>query len=59
MKDRAGRGPDPNLAEAVLDRGLSVKTTTGTVLILTPPLVVSEAQMMDAPAILDEAIAAG
>ena len=50
-------------AEAVLyralDRGLSFKTTMGNVLTLTPPLTVSEAEMISALDILEEAIAAG
>ena len=63
VKSRGDKTPDPELAEAVLyralDRGLSFKTTMGNVLTLTPPLVVTEAQMEKALAILEEAIAAG
>jgi 4-aminobutyrate aminotransferase len=42
-----------------LDAGLSFKTTMGNVLTLTPPLVVTESEMMGALAIIDAAIAAG
>ncbi|RVU14955.1 (R)-1-hydroxy-2-aminoethylphosphonate ammonia-lyase [Methylobacterium oryzihabitans] len=59
--DRATREPDADLAEAVLyralDAGLSFKTTMGNVLTLTPPLVVSEAQMLAALDIVEAAIA--
>ncbi len=55
--------PDQALAEAVLyralDRGLSFKVTMGNVLTLTPPLTVSEAEMMRGLGILEEAIGAG
>jgi 4-aminobutyrate aminotransferase len=61
VKDRASKAPDRDLAEATmyaaLDRGLSFKTTMGNVLTLTPPLVVSEAQMHAALDIVEEAIA--
>ncbi|MGV7033145.1 (R)-1-hydroxy-2-aminoethylphosphonate ammonia-lyase [Methylobacterium symbioticum] len=61
VRDRETREPNSDLAEAVLyralDAGLSFKTTMGNVLTLTPPLVVSEAQMLDALAILEAAIA--
>lgn len=61
VRDRATREPDADLAEAVLyralDAGLSFKTTMGNVLTLTPPLVVTEAQMGDALDILEAAIA--
>jgi 4-aminobutyrate aminotransferase len=63
VRDRDSRAPDGALAEAVLyralDAGLSFKTTMGNVLTLTPPLIVSEAQMLDALAIIERAIAAG
>ncbi|GJE40991.1 (R)-1-hydroxy-2-aminoethylphosphonate ammonia-lyase [Methylobacterium soli] len=63
VRDRDSRAPDGALAEAVLyralDTGLSFKTTMGNVLTLTPPLIVSEAQMLDALAIIERAIAAG
>ena len=52
--------PDNELAEATLyaalDRGLSFKTTMGNVLTLTPPLTVTEAQMLQALDILAAAI---
>ncbi len=63
VRSRADKLPDAGLAEAVLyralDRGLSFKTTMGNVLTLTPPLTVTEAEMMSALDILEEAIAAG
>ena len=63
VRSRDTREPDPDLAEAVLyralDRGLSFKTTMGNVLTLTPPLVVTETQMLHALDIVEEAIAAG
>lgn len=63
VTDRAGKTPANDLAEAVmyraLDRGLSFKTTMGNVLTLTPPLIVSEGEMLHALDILEEAIAAG
>ena len=52
VRDRAGMEPDHDLAEATryaaLDRGLSFKTTMGNVLTLTPPLTITEAQMLQA-----------
>jgi 4-aminobutyrate aminotransferase len=63
VRGRTDRTQDPALAEIVLyralDRGLSFKTTMGNVLTLTPPLTVSEAEMLHALAIIEEAIAAG
>jgi 4-aminobutyrate aminotransferase len=63
VRDRETREPDNDLAEAVLyralDRGLSFKTTMGNVLTLTPPLVVTEAEMMQALDIVEEAVTAG
>jgi 4-aminobutyrate aminotransferase len=63
VTDRATKAPDRVLAERVLyrslDRGLSFKTTMGNVLTLTPPLTVTEAEMLDALAIVEEAIAMG
>ncbi|MDB5557552.1 MAG: aspartate aminotransferase family protein [Enterovirga sp.] len=63
VRDRDTKEPDGDLAEAVLyrclDAGLSFKTTMGNVLTLTPPLVVTESEMMGALAIIDAAIAAG
>ena len=62
VRSRDTREANPELAEAVLyralDAGLSFKTTMGNVLTLTPPLVVSEAQMLQALAIIEEAITA-
>jgi 4-aminobutyrate aminotransferase len=62
VRSRDTREANPDLAEAVLyralDAGLSFKTTMGNVLTLTPPLVVSEAQMLQALAIIEEAITA-
>ncbi|MGA9866585.1 MAG: aminotransferase class III-fold pyridoxal phosphate-dependent enzyme, partial [Acetobacteraceae bacterium] len=61
VRSRADKLPDSDLAEAVLyralDRGLSFKVTMGNVLTLTPPLTVTEAEMMRALDILAEAIA--
>jgi 4-aminobutyrate aminotransferase len=52
--------PANALAEAVLyaalDEGLSFKTTMGNVLTLTPPLTVTEDQMMHALDIIERAI---
>jgi 4-aminobutyrate aminotransferase-like enzyme len=63
VKDRATKEPDPELAEAVLyralDNGLSFKTTMGNVLTLTPPLIVTQAEMMRALDIVEEAVRAG
>jgi 4-aminobutyrate aminotransferase len=41
-----------------MDAGLSFKTTMGNVLTLTPPLIVTEAQMMQALDIIEAAIGA-
>ncbi|HUA78586.1 MAG TPA: aspartate aminotransferase family protein, partial [Acetobacteraceae bacterium] len=60
VKDRASKEPDAALAETVLyralDAGLSFKTTMGNVLTLTPPLIVTESELLRALAILEEAI---
>jgi len=57
------RAPDPALAEriyyACLDRGLSFKITAGNVLTLSPPLVISRADLDHALDILTDAIRAG
>ncbi len=63
VKSRADKLPDKDLAEAVLYRaleaGLSFKTTMGNVLTLTPPLTVTEAEMLRALDIIEEAIGSG
>jgi 4-aminobutyrate aminotransferase len=63
VTDRERRTPAKALAERVLyrclDQGLSFKTTMGNVLTLTPPLTVTEAEMLEALAIIERAIAAG
>jgi 4-aminobutyrate aminotransferase len=60
VKSRDTREPDPILAEsamyAALDGGLSFKTTMGNVLTLTPPLTVTEPQMLAALDILEQSI---
>jgi 4-aminobutyrate aminotransferase len=52
VRDRGTKEPDNALAEAVLyaalDRNLSFKTTMGNVLTLTPPLTITESQMLAA-----------
>lgn len=62
VSDRDDKTPDRDLAEAVmyaaLDRGLSFKTTMGNVLTLTPPLVITDAQMTSALDILEQSLAA-
>ena len=62
VKSRDTKEPDNGLAEAImyraLDAGLSFKTTMGNVLTLTPPLTITQSEMMQALVILDEAIAA-
>jgi 4-aminobutyrate aminotransferase len=62
VTDRASKEPTNDLAEAVmyaaLDRGLSFKTTMGNVLTLTPPLTVTEPQMLAALDIIDAALRA-
>ena len=58
--DRATRTPACDAADAVLykalSRGLSFKTTMGNVLTLTPPLIITERQMLQALEILEESI---
>ncbi len=60
VTDRAAKTPARDRAEAVmyraLDRGLSFKTTMGNVLTLTPPLVITEAEMGRALDILESCI---
>jgi 4-aminobutyrate aminotransferase len=62
VTDRAAKIAASDAAEAVLyramDRGLSFKTTMGNVLTLTPPLITTEHQMMQALDILEDCIAA-
>ncbi|MET0651089.1 MAG: aminotransferase class III-fold pyridoxal phosphate-dependent enzyme, partial [Hyphomicrobiaceae bacterium] len=52
VRDAASREPDNDLAEAsmyaALGRGVSLKTTMGNVLTLTPPLTITEQQMLQA-----------
>jgi 4-aminobutyrate aminotransferase len=60
VDDRAGRSPANDAADAVLYkalvRGLNFKTTMGNVLTLTPPLIITESQMLRALEILEESI---
>ena len=60
VRDRAGMDAGQRAGGgrmyAALDRGLSFKTTMGNVLTLTPPLTVTEAQMLQALDILAAAI---
>jgi len=60
VTDRASKKPDSDAAEAVLyealSNGLSFKTTMGSVLTLTPPLITTEPQMMQALDILEAAL---
>jgi 4-aminobutyrate aminotransferase len=60
VRDMSTKEPDDDLAQSVLyralDQGLSFKTTMGNVLTLTPPLVVTEAEMMQALDIIERAI---
>jgi 4-aminobutyrate aminotransferase len=52
VRSREGKEPDGDLAEATLyaclDRGVSLKTTMGNVVTLTPPLTTTRAEMDDA-----------
>jgi 4-aminobutyrate aminotransferase len=63
VRSRDTKEPDNDLAEQVLyralDRGLSFKTTMGNVLTLTPPLTISESEMLQALQILEASIAEG
>jgi 4-aminobutyrate aminotransferase len=60
VKSRNTKEADDDLAEATmyaaLDRGLSFKTTMGNVLTLTPPLIITETQMLEALDALEAAI---
>lgn len=62
VTDRVRKTPAGDAAEAVLyhclSRGLSFKTTMGSTLTLTPPLVTTMAQMDAALDLIDEALAA-
>jgi 4-aminobutyrate aminotransferase len=61
VTDRASKAPAKDQAEAImyraLEKGLSFKTTMGNVLTLTPPLVITEAEMNAALDILDACVA--
>ena len=58
--DRTTRDPACDAADAVLykalSRGLNFKTTMGNVLTLTPPLIITERQMLQGLEILEESI---
>lgn len=58
--DRADKTPADDLAEAVfyrcLDKGLSFKLTMGNTITLTPPLILTQAQMDAALDILEQAL---
>ncbi len=60
VRERETKEPAPDIAEAALyaalDRGLSLKTTMGHILSLTPPLITTANEMNEALDILDEAI---
>jgi 4-aminobutyrate aminotransferase len=60
VRDRATKAPAIEEADAVLyrclERGLSFKTTLGNILTLSPPLIVTEAEIDQAVAVLDGAI---
>jgi 4-aminobutyrate aminotransferase len=60
VTDRTTKAPAKDIAEAMLyralDKGLSFKTTMGNVLTLTPPLVITEAEMNAALDILDQCL---
>jgi len=62
VTDRKDKTPATGAADRILYRclenGLSFKTTMGNVLTLTPPLIVTEAEMDKALSILEDAIAA-
>ena len=63
VKERSTKEPDDGLAQKVLyralDQGLSFKTTMGNVLTLTPPLVVTDAEMMQALDIIERVLCGG
>jgi len=62
VEDRVSKTPAMDAAEAILyrclDAGLNFKTTMGNVLTLTPPLIVTQAQMAAALDIIEAAIVA-
>ena len=62
VEDRESKSPANDMAEAVyyraLDAGLSFKITMGNVLTLSPPLTISEEDLMAALDIVEEAIEA-
>ncbi len=61
VTDRDSNAPDPEAAEAIfyraLEAGLSFKVTLGNVLTLTPPLVISEDDLMRGLDILEAGLA--
>lgn len=62
VTDRDSRTPDPALAEriyyACLEMGLSFKISAGSVLTLSPPLTIDEADLDRALGIVEEALRA-
>lgn len=60
VQDRDSKAPADDQAEAVLygclDRGLSLKTSMGNILTLTPPLTITEGEMHTALDILESAL---
>ena len=60
VKDRQSKEPGNDLAETIyyrcLEAGLSFKISQGCVLTLSPPLVISEADLETALTIVEEAI---
>ncbi|MCH9018792.1 MAG: aminotransferase class III-fold pyridoxal phosphate-dependent enzyme [Proteobacteria bacterium] len=61
VEDRDAKTPALDAGESILyralDKGLSLKLTMGSVLTLTPPLTITEAEMDAAIDILDECLA--
>ena len=61
VSDQAAKTPAAGVAERVLyralSRGLSFKTTMGNVLTLTPPLIITRAQMDQALDVLEACLA--
>jgi 4-aminobutyrate aminotransferase len=62
VRDRASRSPANEAAEAVMyeamRRGLSFKVSSGNVLTLAPPLIITRSQLEEALGILDASLAA-